>query len=138
MKQPVFTRQKDNTVRVDAFTLSLLVSRELFREGAQGILVRVGFREFEIRCANGTQRYRAVRRGRWPRTYEIECHVVGQFFASGRDTKPVVGMRLWPDDDGLQPRDGSWGYVVHADGVREHVQHGDWIVPDRNGYRIRR
>lgn len=43
-----------------------------------------------------------------------------------RGESPPEGMRLWPDDNGMQPRDASWGYVDTAHG-RVHVWHGDWI-----------
>lgn len=33
----------------------------------------------------------------------------------------------WPDKNGLQPRDMSWGYIDTLEG-RMHVQHGDWII----------
>lgn len=38
------------------------------------------------------------------------------------------GMRQWPDEQGLQPRDMSWGYIVTARDGRTHVWHGDVIL----------
>lgn len=58
---------------------------------------------------------------------------IHQFVAKGKHTLPVLGMKLWPDDEGFQPRDMSWGYVVNPDGNKEHVQHGDWIEVDAMG-----
>lgn len=50
-----------------------------------------------------------------------------QFLAHGKETVPVRGMKLWPDEQGRQPRDATWGYVDTLEG-RMHVQHGDWII----------
>lgn len=43
------------------------------------------------------------------------------------------GVNLWPDENGCQPRDMSWGYVVTAHGQRVHVQYGDWIIAEPDG-----
>lgn len=57
-----------------------------------------------------------------------------QFEAQG--AKVPRGMKLWPDETGLQPRDMSWGYVDTTQGNRAHVHHEDYIVaePDGNGF----
>jgi hypothetical protein len=56
-----------------------------------------------------------------------------QFLAAGKATAAVRGMSLWPDADGFQPRDMSWGYVTTIHGQRAHVQHGDWIIDEGDG-----
>ncbi len=56
-----------------------------------------------------------------------------QFLANGEATQPVKGMKLWPDENGLQPRDMSWGYVTTIHGQSAHVQHGDWVIAEPDG-----
>ncbi len=56
-----------------------------------------------------------------------------QFLPNSRQEFHVpVGVKLWPDEDGLQPRDMSWGYIDTLEG-RMHVQSGDWIITGVNG-----
>lgn len=48
------------------------------------------------------------------------------------------GMHLWPDKDGFQPRDMSFGYVDIEDVAygglqRIHLMPGDWIVTIQDG-----
>lgn len=43
-----------------------------------------------------------------------------------------AGMKLWPDEQGLQPRDMSCGYIDTLEG-RMHVLHGDWIITGVKG-----
>lgn len=78
MHQPVFTRHPDNTVTVNAFTPELVITGQLLRDAAAGILVRVGFRTIEFRCENARQRYRLVRIARrWgPRDVDYHCKAV--------------------------------------------------------------
>lgn len=78
MHQPVFTRHENNTVTVDTFTPELVITGQLLRDGAVGILVRIGFRTIEFRCENGRQRYRLVRIARrWgPRDVDYHCKAV--------------------------------------------------------------
>lgn len=42
------------------------------------------------------------------------------------------GVKLWPDEHGVQPRDMSWGYIDTLEG-RMHVTAGDWIVTGIKG-----
>lgn len=42
------------------------------------------------------------------------------------------GMKPWPDENGAQPRDMSWGYVDTLEG-RVHVQAYDWIIKGIKG-----
>lgn len=37
------------------------------------------------------------------------------------------GVNPWPDENGLRPRDMSFGYMMLF-GIRYHVWAGDWIV----------
>ncbi len=37
------------------------------------------------------------------------------------------GVKPWPDEHGIQPRDASWGYIQTLEG-RMHVLAGDWII----------
>lgn len=78
MNSPVFTRHQDNTVTVDVFTPELVITGQLLRDAAAGILVRVGFRTIEFRCENGRQRYRLAHIARrWgPREVDFLCKVV--------------------------------------------------------------
>lgn len=41
-------------------------------------------------------------------------------------------MKSWPDENGVQPRDMSWGYIETQAG-RKHIHIGDWIVKDHRG-----
>jgi hypothetical protein len=52
------------------------------------------------------------------------------------------GVKLWPDENGLQPKDGSWGYISApknhiGPGLmgsnRQHVFSGDWIITITDG-----
>lgn len=52
---------------------------------------------------------------------------IAQFLARKMQVSMPPGMRAWPDEQGNQPRDGSWGYV-DLPTRRCHVYHGDWIV----------
>jgi hypothetical protein len=45
---------------------------------------------------------------------------------------PSLGVKSWPDEQGLQPRDGSWGYINTLEG-RMHVSDGDWIITGIKG-----
>jgi hypothetical protein len=42
------------------------------------------------------------------------------------------GVKLWPDEAGLQPRDMTWGYIDTLEG-RMHVTAGDWIITGVKG-----
>jgi len=42
------------------------------------------------------------------------------------------GMKLWPDENGVQPRDMSFGFIETLEG-RMHVQAGDWIITGVKG-----
>lgn len=53
-----------------------------------------------------------------------------QFMAIGGF--PSLGVMPWPDENGCQPRDMSWGYIDTLEG-RMHVSHGDWIITGIKG-----
>lgn len=57
-------------------------------------------------------------------------------FLPSKDEPFVIpsGVHLWPDENGAQPRDMSWGYINTLEG-RMHVQHGDWIITGIKGER---
>jgi hypothetical protein len=42
------------------------------------------------------------------------------------------GMKLWPDENGAQPRDMTFGYIDTLEG-RMHVSAGDWIIKGIRG-----
>jgi hypothetical protein len=42
------------------------------------------------------------------------------------------GMRRWPNERGIQPRDMSFGYIHTPEGVM-HVHSGDWIIKGIKG-----
>ena len=50
-----------------------------------------------------------------------------QFEAQNRYKAWPLCVKAWPDKDGLQPRDMSWGYIDTLEG-RMHVMNGDWII----------
>jgi hypothetical protein len=41
-------------------------------------------------------------------------------------------IKPWPDDQGFQPRDMTWGYIETLEG-RMHVLAGDWIITGVKG-----
>jgi len=43
------------------------------------------------------------------------------------------GVTLWSTEES-RPRDMSFGYVITIHGQRAHVQAGDWIVPEPDGW----
>jgi hypothetical protein len=42
-------------------------------------------------------------------------------------------IRPWPDENGSQPRDMSFGFIKTRDGRRLHINHGDWIITNVSG-----
>lgn len=42
------------------------------------------------------------------------------------------GVKPWPNERGVQPRDMSWGYIQTLEGTM-HVMAGDWIITGVNG-----
>jgi hypothetical protein len=44
------------------------------------------------------------------------------------------GVKPWPDQQGLQPRDMSCGYIETLEG-KMHVSAGDWIITGVKGER---
>lgn len=42
------------------------------------------------------------------------------------------GVKPWPDERGIQPRDGSWGYIETLEG-RTHIMVGDYIITSADG-----
>lgn len=42
------------------------------------------------------------------------------------------GVHLWPDENGAQPKDMSWGYINTLEG-RHHVMANDWIITGVKG-----
>ena len=41
-------------------------------------------------------------------------------------------VKPWPDENGMQPRDMSWGYIDTLEG-RHHVLADDWIITGIKG-----
>lgn len=55
-----------------------------------------------------------------------------QFLPKQGQTFPVpTGVKLWPDERGKTPANGSWGYV--DSGTRQHVFATDWILTNAKG-----
>lgn len=68
--------------------------------------------------------------------YDQQFRLRFEQFEPRKDQTPDVpeGMRLWPDERGVQPKDMSWGYVDTPKG-RAHVHAWDFIATTPTGER---